>query len=335
MSEPEDLEEFYFPDSVRRSKKEAKQSSLKERMGTPAKDSLRGRVVQIGSNAIFVQVDGQIYQCQLRGALKHQESEHKNLITIGDYVHIKDETIVAIEERTSTLSRADNLRRRKKHLIAANVDQVLITTSAKDPSFKSTLVDRYIIAARGGNLKPIILLNKIDLAEDPAYFEEMAKYYTNRVGVLMLTLSVKQQYHLDLVKSCLQGKTSIFSGQSGVGKTSLVNALFDTDFLTRDVVQKTTKGSHTTSSSRLIPMDSTSFCVDTPGIKSFGILHLTPEEIRESFRDFHAFTHLCAFPNCSHTHEPKCGVKQAVEEEKIPDYRYESYTTLLSSDDMQ
>ena len=304
-----------------------------------------GRVLSILSEGILV--DSEIGQrtCFLRGVLKKERTQQKNLVTVGDFVlfeplHDNEGYIAHVEERKSVLGRADNLSRRQQHLIAANIDQVLITVSVVEPLLKPGLVDRYIIASRKGGMDPIIVVNKVDLLEDPAnidqkeLFDEFVEAYT-KLGIPVITSSVEEEEGLADLKAVMKDRASVFSGQSGVGKSSLINALTGMDLDVGDTVAKTHKGSHTTTWSQLIPLDWGGWCIDTPGIKSFGVWDLDRAEIEQYFTDIAALGTECRFPDCSHTHEVDCAVKDAVNSGDISPVRYESYIALLLTIDQQ
>ena len=359
-----DIEEDFQPRGKRESRKERRASSVRDRSKYKKTDQdqkalqlrkeepplganyKRGRILSISPEIITVAAEHQNYICSLKGALKKERTKQKNLIAVGDWVHFEVKStdsgaITHVEKRSSFLARADNLSRRKQHLIAVNIDQVFIVMSVVAPKFKPLLIDRYILSAIKGNMKPIILINKIDLLADPPEnipevdinaeklaLEEFLDAY-KPLNHPILQLSVSTGENLDQLKNLMEDKTSVFSGQSGVGKSSLINALFGSALPIGDIVEKTRKGSHTTSSAELIPLEGDGFCVDTPGIKSFGVYNISPEEILLAFPDFAPFSSHCKFPNCTHIHEPNCAIKEAIEAQKIHPLRYASYTTLL------
>ncbi len=293
----------------------------------------RGRVLSVSSTEVIVDLDGEPTSCSLRGILKKDKSDQKNILAIGDFVIVDERGQVAsIEERYSLLARRDNLRRRRAHVIAANIDQVLITVSVHEPTLKPSLIDRYIISTIRGNMKPILIINKIDLVEKNKEIKEIIQLYES-LDIPVIGVSALKKKGLKEIQKIMRGKASVFSGQSGVGKTTLINLIAGTDFKTADVVEKTHKGSHTTTKSELIKLDEDSFCIDTPGIKSFSLWDITTEELSQYFCDLQQFCSECKFVNCTHTHEPGCGVKEAVEKGKISLIRYDSYITIRDSND--
>ena len=359
-----DIEEDFFSQDRKETRKERKNSQLKDRSKYKKSDQdqrknreekgepllgancQRGRVLNVTLDGIKVSSEHKTFFCSLKGALKKEKSKHKNLIAVGDFVHFdpSSSTITHIEKRTSFLSRTDNLSRRKQQLMAVNIDQVFIVMSLVFPKFKPLLIDRYIIAANKGNMDPIIIINKIDLLDDPPphilpseveeekrLFEEFLTAYSP-LGIPILQLSASNHKNLDRLKEAMQGKTSVFAGQSGVGKSSLINVALGIDLAVGDVIEKTRKGSHTTSTAQLLSIEGEGFCIDTPGIKSFGMWDLPLQEIPHYFDDFFPFSEQCKFPNCTHLHEPDCGVKQALETGEIHRLRYASYVTLMSNE---
>lgn len=286
----------------------------------------RARVVSITGEGIWIDVDGERRLSGLKGLLKKEKKQAKNIISVGDYVRLVDGSIAHIEERYSFLARSD-ITGRKEQLIAVNVDQVIIAVSITDPPLKPALVDRYLIAAEKGNLHPIIVLNKIDLLEegDELYKEFLIAY--EALGYPILSVSTITGVGLEALRSLLKDKTSVFSGQSGVGKSSLLNACYGLTLRTGEMAQKTSKGSHTTTASELLSLPEGGYCVDTPGIRSFGIWDLQKEEVIQHFHDLSSDN--CKFPDCIHLNEPGCAVLEKLEEGKISRLRYESYQTLL------
>lgn len=291
----------------------------------------RGQVVAITGEGSWVDCAGTRYLCSLKGLLKKEMLQSKNILAVGDYVRFNDEGAISfIEKRYSFLSRTD-ISGKKEQLIAVNVDQAIIAVSFLNPALKAALVDRYLIAAEKGNLQPIIVINKIDLL-DEATPEERLRYQQflasyEPLGFPILSVSTVNKTGLEALKSLLKDKTSVLSGQSGVGKSSLINACYGLNLRTGDLAQKTAKGTHTTTRAQLLPLPGGGYCVDTPGVRSFGIWKLQKEEVVGHFPELR---HLdCKYPDCQHINEPGCGVLKALEQKTISSLRYESYRTLL------
>lgn len=357
-----EIEEEYFGDERKKLKQERKQASAKDRSKYKKTDQRKlvvkekdfktekehlekGRVLSIASQGIFVDVLGEVLNCTLRGVLKKDKTEAKNLVVVGDFVLLErtsqGEALIAhVEPRKTVLSRAENLSRRKEQLIAANIDLVLITTSVVSPPLKPPLIDRYIIAAQKGGMEPIIIINKVDLLQscedvvlretEEAIYEEMLKAY-QPAEVRVIAVSTLTGVGISQLKEVMAGKASVFSGQSGVGKSSLINALTGGSLKIGGIVERTKKGSHTTSTAQLLPLDFGGWCIDTPGIKSFGVWDLSREEVEHYFPEIFSCGHNCRYPDCAHMGEEGCAVVKAVEEGTISILRYESYATLMAS----
>lgn len=324
------------------------QKDLKDQIDSRSKDKdlRRGRVLSITTQGFEVDCEGIIYTCFLRGLLKKDKALKKNIVTVGDFVLFEEMAdnegfILKVEPRKSVLSRADNLSRLKEQLIAANIDQVLITVSVVSPLLKPSLIDRYIIAARKGKMDPVILINKIDLLDDkevdPVILEEQKELLKaceeayKSAGVPIISISVKEEIGLDQLKEIMKDKASVFSGQSGTGKSSLINAVTGLDLTVGETVKKTRKGAHTTTRAHLVPLVCGGWCIDTPGIKSFGVWDLEPEQLQFYFPEIQEKSVGCKFPDCTHLHEERCAVKEAVEKGEIAPLRYISYATLLET----
>lgn len=328
----------------------------KKKHAAPVKEipegAKRGRVLSISSEGIVVDCQAELYLCSLRGTLKQENVRKKNLVAVGDFVYFLPEdtshgerlgSIAVVEDRYSLLSRADNLSRQKEQLIAVNIDQVLITTSVVMPPLKTALIDRYIIAARRGNMEPVLVINKIELFESPPsnsneeflenekhLFDEVVATYRN-LSIRVICVSTITGEGLEELQAVMKGKASVFSGQSGVGKSSLINAVTGANLRTGDLMIKTSKGTHTTTSAQLLPLGEDGFCIDTPGIRSFGIWDLDKEEIEAYFTEIFAMGSGCRYPDCTHLHEPECAVREAVEAGTISPLRFDSYCALMAS----
>lgn len=310
-------------------------------------DWLVGHVLSIVPQGIIVGWENEKIKCVLKGLLKKERTHAKNLVAVGDIVLFEktgnEEGIIAhVKPRRTFLSRADNLSRRKEQLIAVNVDQVIITVSVVNPPLKFPIIDRYIIATQKGNMDPVIVINKIELLDESdqsnqdliemesAIYEEALLAY-QAIGIPVIPVSTKNGVGMEQLKQAMQNKTSVFSGQSGVGKSSLINCVTGLNIRVGEVVERTKKGSHTTTTTQLIPLDFGGWCVDTPGIKSFGVWDLKLNEVEGYFAEIHEYGLRCKFANCTHTHEEDCAVREALEQNKISASRYESYQALIQS----
>lgn len=348
------VEASFFGDERKTAKKERKEARQRDRSQYKKTDQNKnktipgksptdqdlpcGRVLAITSQGITVDSQGTIFTCSMRGALKQSKILTKNLAAVGDLVRFiptkeQEGTIYAVMPRYSLLSRADNLLQRRQQIIAANIDLVLVTLSVGSPPLKPNLIDRYLIAADKGGMQAVLVVNKIDRLdeleeEQKALFKTVCDIYTS-LGFTVLPVSAYSGEGIEALSQLLKDKASAFAGQSGVGKSSLINALTGLSLRTGDVVRKTHKGAHTTTSAQLIPLLAGGFCIDTPGIKSFGLWNIGSNEVEAYFPEIFACRALCRFPNCRHIEEEHCGVKRALEEGAISPLRYISYCSLL------
>lgn len=354
-----DTEAHYFGEDRKHGKAERKLASAKDRSRYKTTDQRqqakqqkefvnedqlkRGRVLSIASQGIIVESEGETLTCTLKGSLKKDKSLFKNLVTVGDFVLFErsgtnDGLIGYVEPRRTVLSRAENLSRRKEQLIAANIDQVIITVSVVSPTLKPSLVDRYIIATQKGGMEPVVVVNKIDLLKskepeieaEKVLYEDFIKAYA-AAGITVIPVSAETTEGIEELKKTMKDKASVFSGQSGVGKSSLINAVTGKNLRVGALVERTNKGTHTTTSAHLIPLEMGGWCIDTPGIKSFGIWDLDKEVIEHYFPEIFDCGVKCKFPDCSHLHEADCAVVKAVEKGEISSIRYASYQMLIDS----
>lgn len=304
----------------------------------PQENLALGRVISISGEGSLVDFEGKTYLCSLKGFLKKEKSLTKNLIAVGDKVYFtplteKEGAIVQIAPRTSFLSRTD-ISGKKEQLIAVNIDIAIVAVSVVEPPLKPFLVDRYLIAAEKGNLQPIIVINKIDLLDKASPLEKeqyeafLAAY--EPLGIPILSISTHQGIGIEALKALLKNKTSVFSGQSGVGKSSILNACFGLSLKVGSLTQKTAKGAHTTTMAELLALPEGGYCVDTPGIRSFGVWSLKKQDILAHFQDLALFASECKFPDCMHLNEPECAVLDRLEAGEISPLRYESYQILLN-----
>jgi ribosome biogenesis GTPase len=295
----------------------------------------RGRVVSIGGEGVSVDHEGRVVVCTLRGLLKKEEGSLKNLVAVGDWVRFEQISssqgqIREVEPRTSQLTRVD-VSGKKEQLIASNVDQLLVVASLSSPPLKPALIDRYLIAAAKGRLSPVIVINKLDLLdrapeEERRLYKQFLAVY-EPLGVPILSVSTYTGVGIEALRGLMVHKTTVLSGQSGVGKSSLLNTAFGLCRKTGELAQKTEKGTHTTTAAELIPLPQGGYCVDTPGIRSFAIWNLEKGDVLAHFSDLAPAP--CRFPDCTHRQEPGCSVLAALADGKASRLRYESYVSLL------
>ncbi len=296
-----------------------------------------GRVMSmLGLISMVEDSSGTLFQCATRRLLKTLSTDQRHVVAVGDRVFFrpvadsdpKEGLIERVEPRHGCLCRTV---RGRQHIIVANVDQLAVVTSAAEPRLKPNLIDRLLMSAEKGGVRPLICINKIDLV-DPAGLQPLAGVY-GRMGYDVLLLSAKTGFGVERFHRALQGRENVVAGQSGVGKSSLLNAIDpELRIHVQPVSVDTEKGKHTTTTARLFPLAGGGFVVDTPGMRSFQPWDVTAEEVPGFFRDLRPYGNLCRFPDCTHTHEDDCAVKDAVADGRLDERRYESYCHLLAGD---
>lgn len=298
---------------------------------------IRGRISEIHTNYSYVvEAEGQYYTASLSGRMKQFLFGSRALSAVGDTVEldISSAPVYRIENilpRVNTLSRFAGGGFQKEIIIAANIDTVIITVSWRMPLIKPGLIDRYLCIAALQGLRPVVVINKIDLCEYREDADELAAYYLAN-GIEVLMTSILTGEGMDALRNALQGHDSVFSGQSGTGKSSLINTLEPhLNLPTAEVSDFNEKGKHTTTQARLIPWSFGGHLLDTPGIKTVNLHSDAKAMIPKVFPGFAALADNCRFRDCTHTHEADCAVLKAVEDDRIPIERYDSYQRIMES----
>lgn len=293
---------------------------------------LTGRVVRVhGLISIVTTDDGREYPCHVRRVLKTLAIDARNVVAVGDRVWFRpggaggDEGLIErVEPRRGTITRG---YRRREHILVSNVDQVLVVSAFEEPGLKLPLIDRYLIASERGGVRPVIVLNKADLV-DTSENQWVIGLYT-QLGYETLLTSAADGRGLPRLRALLSSGTTAISGQSGVGKSSLLNAIQPgLNLRVREVSDWTFKGKHTTTNADLIRLETGGYVVDTPGLRQFELWGVDPGELEGHFVEFRPYIPHCKFPDCSHTHEASCAVKDAVHWGQIHFGRYETYLKL-------
>lgn len=296
-----------------------------------------GRVLSVlGLISMVEDETGELYQCATRRLLKTLNTDQRHVVAAGDRVFIrpvpksapKEAIIERVEPRRGCISRAV---RGRQQVLVANVDQLIIVTSTVEPRLKPNLIDRLLVAAEKGRVRPLICINKIDLV-DPASVQALVGVYA-QMGYEVLCVSATTGVGIERLQRRLMGRASVFAGQSGVGKSSLLNAIDPSlQLKVQPVSEENEKGKHTTTTARLIPLKAGGYVVDTPGVRSFQLWDVVRHEVANFFRDLRPYVSLCRFPDCTHTHEDGCAVKNAVADGHMDERRYESYCHLFAGD---
>lgn len=305
----------------------------------PISSTLVGTVFKILGKEVSIRVDtareSRVVECYLRGRLFDDPSgEFRNQIAVGDRVELDavgdaKGVIHRVLPRERALVRLVAGRTAKLHVLAANVDQIVIVSALVDPPYKAGLIDRYLVIAHQAGIAPALCLNKIELG-DFAMRETARGVFSiyRSLGYPFVETSAKTGAGVSELRELLAGKRSILVGHSGVGKSKLAAAVQPGVLLTSGEVDRRGRGRHTTTASTLVPLEGGGEIVDTPGVRELGIRHLKRKELERCFLEFRPFLGKCRFTSCSHIPEPDCAVKAALDERAIARERYESYCRL-------
>jgi ribosome biogenesis GTPase len=295
---------------------------------------LVGRVLKVhGLECVVESHSGMMVRCAVRQVLKSISTDARHVVVAGDVVGYRPEgerqgLIVSVKPRQGVLSRTS---KGKRHILVANVQQILIVASAAQPDLKAHLIDRFLVTAEQASLEPIIVINKVDLI-DPAKLQPLVGVYS-QLGYRVLLTSATQGWPIDRLRKIVAGKHSVVAGQSGVGKSSLLNAIQEGLALrVQEVSSENMKGKHTTTTAELLPLDSGGYLVDTPGIRQLELWDVLPPEVSGLFRDIRPYVNHCRFPDCQHLHEVGCAVLESVANGHIDPRRYDSYVHLVQPD---
>lgn len=294
--------------------------------------SAGGMVVGIWAKGCEVVVDGELLDCDFAPAIRLDD---ENDLAVGDLVVVRREpsrnVVTEIEERSTTLSRPDPLHKHRERVIAANIDLVVHVASVIEPPLRPGLIDRFLIAIQRGGASPLVVVNKIDLVPEELREDLLSPLDPCRaIGIPILLLSTKSREGVEELRQRLLGRTSVFVGHSGVGKSSIVRAMKpEVTIKVQGISVKRGTGRHTTTRATLYELGSDTRVIDTPGIREFGLWQVDPSELRFYFPEFSELAVKCRFNDCLHIEEPECAVKPAVESEAISPERYASYVKMV------
>ena len=300
---------------------------------------MKGLVVKNTGSWYTVRTDdGQLLDCKVKGNFRLKGIRTTNPVAVGDRVEVNEEGwIIAIEDRRNYIIRKSINLSKQSHIIAANVDQAFLIVTVANPQTSTTFIDRFLASAEAYRVPVILVFNKTDLLDEDAlrYQQAVVNLYET-IGYECRQVSAETGEGIDDLRSMLDGKITLLSGNSGVGKSTLINRLVPgANLRTAEISDAHNTGMHTTTFSEMIPLTSylspltSGYLIDTPGIKGFGTFDMEPEEITSYFKDIFHFSKDCRFSDCTHTHEPGCAVLKAVEEHYIAESRYQSYLSML------
>ena len=298
---------------------------------------MTGLVIKNTGSWYTVKTDSnQLVECKIKGNFRLKGIRSTNPVAVGDRVSITPNQegtafITSIEDRKNYIIRKSPNLSKQSHIIAANVDQAFLVVTINRPVTSTTFIDRFLASAEAYRVPVVLLFNKTDALEDEEreYQQMMIDLYET-VGYQCLAISAANGSGMDKVRELLAGKTTVLSGNSGVGKSTLINSLLpDVQLKTAEISDAHNAGTHTTTFSEMLELPEGGYIIDTPGIKGFGTFDIEPEELTSYFKEIFHFSKYCRFNNCTHTHEPGCAVLKAVEEHYIAQSRYLSYLNML------
>ena len=287
--------------------------------------------------------DNVFYECRIKGKFRIKGIKSTSPISVGDKVDFDLETkndektgvIHHIHDRVNYIVRKSVNLSKQTHIIAANIDQVFLLITIDNPPTFTIFIDRFLVTAEAYSIKTILLFNKIDSYDDETILEVkyLAHMYRS-IGYECIGISAKTGKNVEQVKKLMENKVSMFAGHSGVGKSTLVNAIEpDLDLKTEEISEQHMQGQHTTTFAEMFDLSFNAKIIDTPGIKGFGVVDMEKDEIGDYFPEFFALKQDCKFNNCLHLKEPHCAVKQALEKDEVFASRYKSYVQILEGDD--
>jgi ribosome biogenesis GTPase len=305
--------------------------------------ALKGKVLKSTGKWYNVELeDGSLVNCRIRGKMRMSNLRTTNPIAVGDQVIVSESTdedgnrvIEDYEERRNYIVRKSTNLSKQMQILAANVDQAYLLVTTVAPITHLAFIDRFLVSAESFRIPTTILFNKIDTyTPDELEYIDALCYLYEKVGYRCYKISADKKENIDFLKEEINGKQVMISGHSGVGKSTLVNALDSTlNLRIGEISQANQQGKHTTTFAEMFKLASGGYIVDTPGIRAFGVVNLEKEVISHYFPEMRHFLNECKYNNCQHLNEPKCAVKDALETGEISESRYTTYVQLMTEDE--
>ncbi len=289
--------------------------------------------------------EGDFYDCKIKGKLRLEKISSTNPIVVGDKVDFVIETqdevsigvIQRIHERNNYIVRKSVNLSKQSHILASNIDLLVLVVTLKDPITTTSFIDRFLINAEAYSIETLLVFNKNDIydKQETIAVNNIIKVYLD-IGYKCLKTSVINNHNILELKKIISDKTIMFGGHSGVGKTSLINSIDSSlDLKVGDISSQHLQGKHTTTYAEIFDLDKKTKLIDTPGIKGFGLINFEKQEIRDLFPEFLKYKNKCKFSDCLHLKEPNCFIKLMVNKNKISKSRYESYSQILADDNLK
>lgn len=287
--------------------------------------------------------DGALWECRIKGKFRIKGIKSTNPVAVGDIVDFELDdssdkttgTIYDIHDRKNYIVRKSVNLSHQMHIIAANIDRVFLLVTINNPPTTTSFIDRFLVTAEAYGIEAVLVFSKTDTYDEDMRDEQLyLQYVYAQIGYKCLKVSAKENKGLDELKALMKDKVSMFSGHSGVGKSTLINALEPSlDLKTKEISEQHQQGQHTTTFAEMFDLSFGAQIIDTPGIRGFGIVDMEKEEISDYFPEFFKLKNDCKFNNCLHKDEPQCAVKNALEKDEIAWSRYRSYLQILDGED--